>query len=142
MRRGAQVEVFFDGECPLCVREINMLRRFDRRHKLIAFTDIAEPEFDASRYGTTMSALMGSIHGRDSQGEWITGVEVFRQLYTAVGFGWLVSVTRVPGIRQLLDAAYRVFARNRLRLTGRSEAACEDGRCSIPSEARAGRGVS
>lgn len=26
-----QVEVFYDGECPLCLREIKMLRWMDRK---------------------------------------------------------------------------------------------------------------
>jgi len=54
---------------------------------------------------------------------------VFRRLYTAIGFGPLVSLTRLPGVRQLLDVAYDVFAKNRLRLTGR----CVDGACEIHS---------
>jgi predicted DCC family thiol-disulfide oxidoreductase YuxK len=33
-------EVFFDGQCPICVREIRMLSKLDRREK-IRFTDIA-----------------------------------------------------------------------------------------------------
>ncbi|MCH9685299.1 MAG: DUF393 domain-containing protein [Deltaproteobacteria bacterium] len=130
MPLGTTVEVFFDGECPLCVREIGMLRRLDRKHQRIAFTDITAPTFEASAYGKTMEGLMGTIQGRDEQGEWITGVEVFRQLYRAVGLGWLVRITRLPGVRWVLDASYRVFARNRLRLTGRSmPASCDTDRC-------------
>jgi len=40
-------------------------------------------------------------------------------LYGVLGFRWIVALTRVPGIRQAVDAGYRVFARNRTRLTGR-----------------------
>ena len=40
----------------------------------------------------------------------------------AVGLGWLLAPTRWPGLRRLSDAAYRVFARNRLRWTGRQDA--------------------
>ena len=36
-----QVEVFYDGECPLCLREIKMLRWMDRREQ-IRFTNIAD----------------------------------------------------------------------------------------------------
>ncbi len=123
-------EVFFDGECPLCLREINMLRSLDR-HERIRFTDIADPDFDPASTGLTQAALMASIRGRMPSGELVEGVEVFRQLYGAVGFGPVIPLTRLPGIRQALDAGYAVFARNRLRLTGR----CTDETCVLPETA-------
>ena len=124
-----RVEVFYDGDCPLCLREIKLLRRLDRK-KRIRFTDIAAPDFDAAALGTTHDDLMARIHGRLPDGRWIEGIEVFRQLWSAVGFGWLVWPTRCPGISHGLDFAYRVFARNRLRWTGR----CDDGVCSTRVE--------
>ena len=123
---GWQVEVFFDGECPLCLREIKMLRRMDRKHR-IRFTDIAVPSFRPSDFGKSTEDFMHEIHGRLPDGTWVIGVEVFRRLYSAVGFGPLVFVTRLPGISQLLDVGYRAFARNRLRLTGR----CDAGNCEV-----------
>lgn len=123
---GKVVEVFYDGECPLCMREIRMLMRKDRDGR-IQFTNIAGPGFDASAYGTTYQALMTRIRGRLPDGAWIEGVEVFRRLYTAIGFRWLVAVTRLPGISQLLSLAYVVFAKNRLRMTGR----CAGGACAL-----------
>lgn len=120
-----EFEVFFDGDCPLCVREINMLRRKDSKNKLV-FTDIADSNFDASKLGLTQEILMARIHGRDASGEIVEGVEVFRRLYDAIGFGRLVSVSRWPGVAQILTLGYSIFARNRLRLTGR----CKDGACS------------
>jgi predicted DCC family thiol-disulfide oxidoreductase YuxK len=112
------VEVFYDGDCPLCSREVRMLRRLDRRGR-IRFTDIAAPGFDAAATGLDWAKLMSEIHGRLPGGEIIVGVEVFRRLYAAVGFRALVRISRWPIIAPLLDAAYRLFARNRLRLTGR-----------------------
>jgi len=119
-----EVEVFFDGDCPLCRREIAIIKRWDKRER-VRFTDIAAADFDAATYGTTQERLMAEVHGRDAQGNWLVGVEVFRRLYAAIGFGWIAAVTRWPLIRQALDAAYRLFARNRLRLTGR----CQKGVC-------------
>ena len=113
-----QIEVLYDGDCPLCSREINFLRRMDKHHSIVA-TNISDPDFDASTTGVEWSDLMDRIHGRRADGVIVEGVEVFRQLYSAVGWGWLVSITRVPGIRQGLDAADAAFARNRLRLTNR-----------------------
>ena len=119
------VEVFHDGDCPLCMREIRTLRRLDRRAR-VRFTDIADPGFDAGGVGVPWALLMKRIHGRLPDGTVIEGVEVFRRLYAAVGFSRLVAVSRLPGISHLLEAAYRLFARNRLRLTGRCSAeACE-----------------
>ncbi len=130
------VEVFFDGGCPLCLREINMLRRWDRQQR-IRFTDIDAAEFSAEALGKTYEDLMARIQGRLPDGTWIEGVEVFRRLYSAVGFGPVVWVTRLPVISQLMNLGYRVFARNRLRLTGR----CLGKTCTIPSESAA-EGVS
>jgi predicted DCC family thiol-disulfide oxidoreductase YuxK len=115
---GPVFEVFYDGECPLCTREIAVLRGLDRRGR-IRFTDIAAPGFDAATVGRSHDELMAHIHGRLPGGELVEGVEVFRQLYAAVGLGPLVAWTRLPGFSWLLDRGYAVFARNRLRLTGR-----------------------
>lgn len=125
-----QIEVFYDGLCPLCAREINILRWLDRNKK-IRFTDIASPEFDPSSLGFDFDTLMARIHGRLPNGTFVEGVEVFRRLYGAVGFGPVVWVSRWPGISHLLDLAYTLFAKNRLRFTGR----CQADSCSIASHA-------
>ncbi len=96
-----------------------MLLGRDRRQR-IRFIDIAADGFDAATVGLTWEPLMDRIHGRLPDGTLVEGVEVFRHLYAAVGFGRLVALTRLPGITQLLDVAYHAFAKNRLRLTGRS----------------------
>lgn len=117
------IEVFFDGACPVCRREIAFLKRFDRRQR-IRFTDIALLNPDAAIDGVPWADLMAEIHGRLPDGRWVKGVEVFRRLYTAVGFGPFVRLTRCIGIEQILDAAYAAFARRRLRWTGRCDAGC------------------
>jgi predicted DCC family thiol-disulfide oxidoreductase YuxK len=120
------VSVYFDGECPLCTREIRMLQRLDK-HSRIQFVDISRAEFDPATIGLSMSQLMAEIHGRLPDGGLISGVEVFRRLYAAVGFSRLVAISRWPIVRQSLEVAYRLFAKNRMRLTGR----CADEHCAI-----------
>ncbi len=126
------VEVFFDGECPLCVREISLLRRLDQRAQRIRFTDIQAPGFDAAAVGISYAELMRRIHGRLPDGTIIDGVEVFRRLYDAVGFRRLVAFTRLPGVAGTLNLAYKLFAKNRLRFTGR----CTPELCEAPAAAR------
>ncbi len=124
---GKEIEVLYDGDCPLCDREVKMLRRMDRRQR-IRFTNIAAAEFEAGEYGLTQDAVMAEIHARLPDGGWIRGVEVFRRIYSALGWGPVVGLTRLPVVSNLLDGAYRLFARNRLRMTGRcaaDSAACQ-----------------
>ena len=124
-----EIEAFFDGDCPLCAREIAMLRRWDRAGK-IRFTDISAPDFDPTSTGVSFDTLMARMHGRLPDGTLIEGVEVFRRLYCAVGFRRSVAISRWPIVRHALDLAYTFFAKRRLSLTGR----CQGRSCSIPNQ--------
>ena len=120
-------EVFYDGDCPLCLKEIRMLQWLDRKRHKIRFTDIAAADFDAvATTGLTYDQLMAEIYGRMPDGSLVTGMEVFRQLYGAVGLGLLFAPTAWGPLRPMFDNIYSYFARNRLRLTGR----CNDEGCA------------
>ena len=125
------IEVFFDGDCPLCKREIAFLERRDKQQRIVA-TDITSPSFDAAQFDRSQVEFMATIQGRLADGQWITGVEVFRQLYAAVGFTRLVRMSRLRPVNWALNHAYGIFAKHRLRLTGR----CETSACAIPSSAQ------
>jgi predicted DCC family thiol-disulfide oxidoreductase YuxK len=122
-------KILIDGDCPLCRREASMLRRLDGGRGALAIEDIAAPSFDASRYGVTQEDVMGHIHGVMPDGSLVTGMEVFRQAWSAVGWGWLFNWTRWPIARFISDATYTFFAKHRLRLTGRR--ACSSGTCAV-----------
>ncbi len=125
-----QFKILLDGACPLCKREGRFLRWLDGGRGRLVIEDISAPDFDPARYGKTLNELMGQIHGVTPAGTLITGVEVFRRAYDAVGWGWLLAPTRWPILRQISDRAYAWFALNRLSLTGRQDA-CEAGRCRL-----------
>ena len=122
-----QLEVFYDGDCPLCKREIDWLRKKDRQQKVL-FTDLTDPGLDLNRLGRTYEELMGHIHGRLRDGSWITGMNLFEELYALVGLGWLMAPARWKLTRPLMFKAYSFFAKHRLRLTGRH---CENGTCKV-----------
>ncbi|MBN1342604.1 MAG: DUF393 domain-containing protein [Phycisphaerae bacterium] len=124
------LKILIDGECPLCRREGEFLRRLDAGRRRLAIEDITDLAFDPSKYGTTMEALMGQIHGVLPNGRLIKGMAVFRQSYAAVGLGWLLAPTNWPMIRPIADRCYHWFARNRLRLTGRDRV-CQTGKCRV-----------
>ena len=120
------VEVFYDGGCPLCRREIEFLSVRDHQ-RLIRFRDLQKIDFTDDEISRSYGQLMGEIHGRLPDGTWIKGVEVFRRLYHAIGWTWIVAVSRWPLISNLLNWGYGVFARRRLFLTGRLDS------CEVPA---------
>ena len=117
--------VFFDGACPICDREIALMKRLDRRRQL-EFCDFSVQEYDAASSGFAVADLGAVIHARWADGSVITGVEVFRAMWDAVGLGVLTKLSRLSFVESLVLKAYAWFARNRLRLTGRSQACTGD----------------
>ncbi len=126
--RPPRFTILVDGECPLCRREADLLRRMDRGRGGLRIVDIAAPGFDPGTMGLTLPQVMARIHGVTEDGTIVEGVEVFRRAYDAVGWGWLLAPTGWPGLRWISDRLYRLFAAQRLRLTGR--AGCAEGRCA------------
>ncbi|RPH76716.1 MAG: DUF393 domain-containing protein [Nitrospiraceae bacterium] len=117
--------VFFDGACPICAREITLMKRLDRRRQL-AFCDFSTQDYDAASSGFATAELAAVIHARWADGSVITGVEVFRAMWEAVGLGFLARLSRLSLVEPLVVNAYAWFARNRMRLTGRSHACVGD----------------
>jgi len=111
--------VFFDGACPICAREIALMKRLDGR-RLLAFCDFSCPDHDGVSSGFAAAELGRVIHARWADGSVITGVDVFRAMWEAVGLGFLARLSRSPFIEPLILKAYAWFARNRLWLTGRA----------------------
>ncbi len=110
-------EVFYDGGCSLCAREIQMIRRMDS-DGLILLTDIANANFQPPD-GKTLAELMRSIHGRYVDGPWVVGVDVFREIYKRLGFAKSVAASRWPVIRGILRLGYRAFSYVRYKLAVR-----------------------
>lgn len=80
-------------------------------------TDIADPTFDPADTGKSFDELMREIHGRysDGDGELVVGVDVFRAIYSRLGFGWLVKPTKLPLVGWVMDRGYNFFAWLRYR---------------------------
>ncbi len=115
-----QIDLLYDGACPLCVREVNFLRRRDGGRGLVQFTDIASPDYDpAAHGGVDFETAMGRIHAVFPDGTVIRNVAVFRAVYEVLGMGWVYAITRLPGVGAIADWLYGIWADYRLPLTGR-----------------------
>lgn len=117
-----KIKLLYDGQCPLCLREVNFLRRKDNGRGLICFVDITADDYDPTHHGgVTFQAAMERIHGVLPNGTVLQNVAVFRYVYEVLGMGWVYGITKVPGIGQLADWVYGIWAKYRLQLTGRPD---------------------
>jgi predicted DCC family thiol-disulfide oxidoreductase YuxK len=115
-----KIKLLYDGECPLCLREVNFLQKQDAGRGLIAFVDIADENYNPEENsGISFGAAMGRIHAILADGTIIQNVEVFRQVYDILGIGWIYAATKWPIIGFLVDIIYEIWASWRLTLTGR-----------------------
>lgn len=115
-----QIKLLYDGECPLCVREVNFLQRRDAGRGLVAFVDIANPDYQAAAHGgVDFETAMGRIHAVRPDGSLVQNVAVFREIYTILGIGWIYAATAWPLIGPAVDWIYGLWADYRLAVTGR-----------------------
>jgi len=109
------LEVWFDGDCPLCRREIAVMRRLDRRG-VIVFTDVANGRGSCP---LDRSELLARFHARED-GVILSGAAAFAAMWRAVPllrpFG---LAARNPTVLALLERLYLAFLRIRPALTRR-----------------------
>lgn len=117
-----QIKLLYDGQCPLCVREVNFLSRRDAGRGKVAFVDVAEDSYRPEANGNIdFETAMGRIHALLPDGTILKNVEVFRRTYEILGLGWVYAATKLPLIGSLADWLYSLWADQRLRLTGRPD---------------------
>jgi predicted DCC family thiol-disulfide oxidoreductase YuxK len=115
-----QIKLLYDGECPLCLREVNFLQKRDDGRGLVAFVDIADDNYTPQEHGgVDFETAMGRIHAVLPDGTVIKNVEVFRRVYETLGMGWVYAITKLPVIGSVADWLYGIWANWRLALTGR-----------------------
>jgi len=115
-----EIKLLYDGECPLCLREVNFLLLRDAGRGKVAFVDIAADDYNPEENaGIDFETAMGRIHGILPDGTVIRNVEVFRKVYETLGMGWVYAITKLPVMGALANFIYGIWADLRLRLTGR-----------------------
>jgi predicted DCC family thiol-disulfide oxidoreductase YuxK len=93
--------------------EVEFLRKRDIEGK-IKYTDLNSPDYDPKEHGNVkFSEGMRKIRAVLPDNTVVSGVEVFRQVYSAIGLGWMFEMTNVPVIGRVADAMYDIWAENR-----------------------------
>lgn len=106
------VTVWFDGACPLCIREISLMRRLDRRGR-IDFIDVADPQGVCPLGRAEMLARFHAAEGDRLH----SGAAAFAAVWRAIPLlRPLGLAARSPLVLRLLERAYLAFLRHRPRL--------------------------
>jgi len=120
----ARPTVFYDGDCPLCRREISHYRRVDRANKLHWVDAVNEPE-SLGEHSLSLEQAMTELHVLDAAGRWQRGVDAFLVIWQHLPvYRWLAKLVTVLGLHCPLGYVYHHFAAWRYRQR------CETGSCT------------
>ncbi|MEL4896651.1 thiol-disulfide oxidoreductase DCC family protein [Crocosphaera sp. Alani8] len=117
-----KVKLLYDGDCPLCMREVRFLQKKDKKRGLVNLVDIADNNYNPDQHcGVDYETAMGRIHAILPDGTILTDIEAFRYVYEVLGMGWVYAVTKIPVVGKVANWVYGIWAKFRLSLTGRPD---------------------
>tara|TARA_R110001599_G_scaffold2732_4_gene14949 strand:+ start:787 stop:1140 length:354 start_codon:yes stop_codon:yes gene_type:complete len=105
----SHVTVWYDGACPLCIREIALMRKMDRR-EAITFIDIATP---AASCPLDRQLMLDRFHASED-GRLLSGAAAFAAMWRAIPILRPIGLlARLPGVLTVLEALYKQFLKVR-----------------------------
>jgi predicted DCC family thiol-disulfide oxidoreductase YuxK len=120
MAEQAQFDIlYYDGACPLCRREINLVRRLARQVEFVDVHQLSDPELPDT---FSRSALLRDLHLLDRSGQWHIGLAANVGLWQRTRLGFIWRVLQWPIIHPLAQWGYRWWADRRFVNMGY----CED----------------
>ncbi len=110
-----RVTIWYDESCPLCRREIALMRSLDRRGR-ITFVDATDP---GAICPLDRAEMLARFHAMEN-GRMLSGAAAFAAMWRAIPLLWpLGMMAKLPGGERVLDWAYACFLKMRPRLQRR-----------------------
>jgi predicted DCC family thiol-disulfide oxidoreductase YuxK len=113
-----ELTLYYDGQCPLCVAEIEFLQSRSTKDQL-AFVDVTQTDFEAAGHNISCDAAMAQIHGRTADGQVLVGVPVFAVAYKLARLPVLAWLLSRAWLMPVLQPAYVLFAKHRQAISRR-----------------------
>jgi len=105
--------VFFDGNCPLCSKEIKHYMRCDGADDL-NWIDLNVCDDLYEEFGIKQEKALQIFHVRDAKGDWQLGVDGFILVWQKLKYyRWLARFVLLTGMRRPLVWLYARFAKKR-----------------------------
>jgi len=104
--------LIFDGECGFCRRSVEIVRSWDREHRLhyVPFQD----EAAVARFGVPFPALAAAMHLILPDGRVYAGADAAPEIVKLLpGKSWLALPFAIPGVRPIARRVYAWIARRR-----------------------------
>lgn len=102
--------IWYDGACPLCIREIALMQRLDRR-KRIVFVDVAAADAPCP---LDRQLMLAQFHATTAAGETLSGAAAFAAMWRELPLlRPLGLVARNRLVLALLERAYLQFLKIR-----------------------------
>ena len=102
--------LFYDGQCPLCAREVRALRRLNKGNLVLA--DIHQQR-NGSLILPPHEMLLRRLHLMTWTGEWVTDLHATVCAWSHTPFGFLFKPLLWPGIYQIASPVYELWADRR-----------------------------
>lgn len=108
----APLQVFYDGGCPVCSREIAFYKARPGADGFEWVNVDGTPE--ALGPDLTREAALARMHVRLADGTLVSGAAAFAAMWRQMpGFRWLGTLLAIPPFGWLAEIGYRVFLRCR-----------------------------
>lgn len=123
--------IFYDGNCPLCSKEMQALERYDL-HNRIQLEDIHQTNFEQKFPDIDKIKATEILHGK-LNGVTLLGLDVTCHAWRLVGKKPWIALLRLPIIKPFADLGYLFFAKHRTRISSllMGKSYCENGQCGI-----------
>ena len=117
------MDVYFDGKCGICSREIAHYRSL-RGAEDIRWHDIASDASPLRTIGVSQADALLALHVRRDDGSVAKGAEAFAALWSRFPrWRLLAHLVSLPGVSQLAALAYDAFAQRRFARLDHCQAA-------------------
>jgi predicted DCC family thiol-disulfide oxidoreductase YuxK len=109
--------VWYDGACPLCIREIAFMRRLDRARR-IAFIDVAPEDAPCP---IDRQLLLARFHAQEAGGPVLDGAAAFAAMWRTIPLLRPLGLAARNGVvLRVLERVYDAFLKVRPRLQRRA----------------------
>lgn len=108
-------KVFFDGNCPICKKEINTYRKLSLDKK-IEWHDISKNKNITKKINKTQNECLRVLHVVDDSNNLKTAIDAFIEIWIKTKyFRHLVIIFKIPSIKMLANYLYKIYAKYRYK---------------------------